>query len=165
VGISIGQGVSGILGPRYGWRAPFLVISLPAMMFAILVWMFVPEVERCAGEMRALEHEVVSPTDDGRAGLGGNDEMSEFEGEEVEVEMAEGFDSRTTMVAGDAPDQGVYVQLSDKDSSGGSSRSIPGIARYCNESIYPHVQTLGTLLRCPSVLCCIFQGAPGCIPW
>lgn len=55
VGISIGQGGrERVLWQRYGWRARFLVISLLAMMFAVLVCMFVPEVERCAG-IRALE--------------------------------------------------------------------------------------------------------------
>ena len=177
VGISIGQGVSGVLGPRYGWRAPFLVISLPAMIFAVLVWMFVPEVERCAGEMRALELGGVSPTDGG-AGTGRrrDDERPEIEEEEREVEMTGGVEpiTRTTMVVGDAPTQGLYVQLGDQDSSGGSSCSVPGstgnvfcgrITKYYNEYIHSHVHTLRTLLRCPSVLCCIFQGAPGCIPW
>ena len=183
VGISIGQGVSGFLGPRYGWRAPFLVVSIPAIMFALLVYMCVPEVERCAGEMRALELElggVFSPTEDGGAGLrrrNDDDERPEIEGDEREVEMTGGIDSRTrtTMVAGDAPDQGLYVQLGDQYSPGDSSCSIPGstgdivfrgrITKYSNEYIHPHVHTLRTLLRCPSVLCCIFQGAPGCIPW
>ena len=96
--------------------------------------MFVPEVERCAGEMRALEHKAVSPTDVG-AGLGGNDERSEFEGEEIEVKMAEGADSRKTMDAGDALDQGLYVQLSDKDLSVDLSCTNSGITKYCNESI------------------------------
>lgn len=31
VGISFGQLVAGLMGPAYGWRTPFLVISIPAI--------------------------------------------------------------------------------------------------------------------------------------
>ena len=46
IGISFGQGLAGILGPRLGWRSPFLVVSLIAIVCAVCVYLFVPEVER-----------------------------------------------------------------------------------------------------------------------
>ena len=52
MGIAMGQGISGLLGPRYGWRVPFLAVSVPAIACAVLVWICVPEVKRCGGEMR-----------------------------------------------------------------------------------------------------------------
>jgi len=183
IGISIGQGAAGTLGPRFGWRMPFLVVSVPAMICAVAVWMCIPEVERGAGEKQTLD----------RAVLQRNDEI--FEGEEGEVEMAGRMDnegsedvnglnckmrrtsqatSRTKLAAGDLPKQGLYIQLNNLDSPGSSSCNAPTntryifcgrLTKYYQESIHPHTQTLKTLLQCPSVLLGIFQGAPGCIPW
>jgi hypothetical protein len=88
--------------------------------------------------------------------------------------MAGRVDSGSTLVAGDAPARGLYVQLDDRDSSGsasctatrsGRNVSCGRIMKYCDESIRSYIQTLVTLLRCPSVLFCILQGAPGCILW
>ena len=36
-GISFGQFMSGMIGPVYGWRVPFLVTALPAFLCAILI--------------------------------------------------------------------------------------------------------------------------------
>ncbi|EED88164.1 transporter [Thalassiosira pseudonana CCMP1335] len=54
IGISIGQGLAGVLGPRYGWRVPFLVVSIPAMICALGVWLLVGEVERGGGEKKSM---------------------------------------------------------------------------------------------------------------
>lgn len=45
-GIALGQGVAGWVGPIYGWRVPFLIISIPAILCAILIALFVPEPQR-----------------------------------------------------------------------------------------------------------------------
>jgi hypothetical protein len=52
IGIAIRQGASGYLGPRYGWRASFLAVSVPAIVCTILVWICILVVERCRGEMQ-----------------------------------------------------------------------------------------------------------------
>ena len=73
IGIAVGQGVAGFLGPRLGWRMPFLVVSVPAMICAVLVWICIPEVERGAGEKRSLHT--------GRTAFDRNDD-SRFESDE-----------------------------------------------------------------------------------
>ena len=45
-GISSGQLVAGLLGPIYGWRSPFIVIAIPAMICAILVFATATEPRR-----------------------------------------------------------------------------------------------------------------------
>ena len=56
VGISVGQGVAGFLGPSFGWRLPFLVISVPALILAALVLMTVEDPERGAMEEAVLNN-------------------------------------------------------------------------------------------------------------
>lgn len=175
-GISIGQGASGFLGPKFGWQLPFLVVSLPAIVCAVLVWLLVPEVERGGSEKKQIlnKRAVNHPNDD--------DEI-EDEDRNREVEMAGRVDngtrmrksssqatSRTTLV-GDSPEQGLYVHLDNEEESSNltdtpiNTRYIGRIEQYYNETIKQHVQTLKTLLKCPSVVLAILQGIPGCLPW
>ena len=191
IGIAVGQGVAGFLGPRLGWRMPFLAVSVPAMICAVLVWICIPEVERGAGEKRSLHTS--------RTAFDRNDDSTFESDEEGEVEMRAGrkelehsnndddattnsckmrrtsqATSRTTLVGGGSPKQGLYAQLNNQDSSGSLEDSIQTkssyifcglITKYYQDSIQPHIQTLKTLVQCPSVLLGIYQGAPGCIPW
>lgn len=186
IGISFGQGVAGILGPRFGWRSPFLVVSVTAIICAIAVWVFIPEVQRGMSEriiMRnkhqrleiGIEDEEINPNQQQQQ------QNDENRLDESEVEMAESFNSdrsmrrqshsRTTLVAFDSPTKGMYVQQFDKDSipssspQGGLSSKGGYLSNLYRDIIHPHFQTTKTLLRCPSVLLGIFQGAPGCVPW
>ncbi|KAL7534069.1 hypothetical protein ACHAXR_005618 [Thalassiosira sp. AJA248-18] len=184
IGISIGQGAAGILGPRFGWRMPFLIVSMPAMITAVIVWMCIPEVERGAGERRSLNIEALHRIDEvledeereiEMAPSMDNDGLSEHSNNDANsCKMRKTTNSRTMLVTGDSPKQGLYIQLENQDSSGSSSsgtptntrcRFFPRLANYYQESIHPHTQTLKTLLQCPSVLLAVFQGAPGCVPW
>jgi len=46
VGIGLGQGVAGFLGPTFGWRMPFLIVSIPALICAALVVMTIEDPPR-----------------------------------------------------------------------------------------------------------------------
>lgn len=172
-GISLGQGAAGFLGPKYGWRLPFLVVSLPAIVCAVSVWLLVPEVERGGSEKKQILNR--------RELNDQNDDRIEDEDRNREVEMAEKADngdsrmrtssqatSRTTLVGDSGP---AYVHLDNEEESGNltdtptNTRYISRIEQYYNETIKQHVQTLKTLLKCPSVVLAVSQGAPGCIPW
>ena len=39
LGSGIGQALAGFLGPKYGWRFPFLVVSIPGMVCSFLLFM------------------------------------------------------------------------------------------------------------------------------
>ena len=63
LGISLGQGISGILGPVYGWRVPFLVVSVPALVVAVLLMTTVVDPARGGSERehereREREHDI-----------------------------------------------------------------------------------------------------------
>ena len=48
VGTGTGQNLGGVLGPILGWRAPFVVASLPAVTVALLTWVACEDPERGA---------------------------------------------------------------------------------------------------------------------
>ena len=186
IGISLGQGAAGILGPRFGWRMPFLVVSIPAMITAVIVWLCVPEAERGAGEKRTL-NTLQHRNDDSLDNLeeeiemapsmeneGGRDHADETKKSCKMRKSSQAATSRATMVSGGSPKHGLYVQLESSSSAESSFSSTQTntryilcgrLGKYYQESIHLHTQTLTTLLKCPSVLLGVFQGAPGCIPW
>ena len=192
IGISIGQGLAGVLGPRYGWRVPFLVVSIPAMICALGVWLLVGEVERGGGEKKSMPTSA-KEKDVGRRICDEDErvlEMNTLQGD-GSSDVSDGCKLRRatptasnkpkTKESGDSPNHGFYVQLDRQVSS--SSELVPpdssarqttnskintiysSISNFYEESIYHHWQTSKTLLRCPSVVLAIVQGAPGCIPW
>ena len=57
-GISVGQAVAGYLGPTFGWRLPFLVVSIPAMICASLVYCTVQDPERGGMEQAVLDQQL-----------------------------------------------------------------------------------------------------------
>ncbi len=42
-GLLAGQALAGFIGPPLGWRVPFLLISVPAMAFSIVMLVLVSE--------------------------------------------------------------------------------------------------------------------------
>lgn len=50
IGVASGQLLAGFLGPRYGWRIPFILVAYPAIFFAILLWVTVPDPRRAASK-------------------------------------------------------------------------------------------------------------------
>ena len=45
-GIALGQMIAGFVGPKYGWRAPFLIVSLPAFFCAAVMMLTLEEPRR-----------------------------------------------------------------------------------------------------------------------
>ncbi|CAK9039758.1 unnamed protein product [Durusdinium trenchii] len=63
IGVATGQLLAGFLGPRWGWRIPFVVVAYPAIFFACLLWFTVPDPRVIRGLSReeGLELSVRSP--------------------------------------------------------------------------------------------------------
>ncbi|VEU40537.1 unnamed protein product [Pseudo-nitzschia multistriata] len=140
-GISLGQAVAGYLGPIYGWRLPFLVISVPALVCAALVCTTVEDPERGAMETARGEAE--------REGL---------VAEEGGVALVP-ITSRSNLVDADASHDYVEARAgADHAKSGGGGGSSTGSWR-------DHVESGIGLLSTRSVALSLFQGAPGCVPW
>lgn len=49
-GILIGQVVAGLLGPRMGWRAAFLLVALPGVLSSLLTLTYITEPMRGQSE-------------------------------------------------------------------------------------------------------------------
>ena len=194
IGISLGQGFAGILGPRFGWRIPFLVVSFPAMICALGVWMRIDDVERGAGEKRSMKKSREDEKETRLRKRGGGEEELEMPGRMVGERLA-GCQSNNSDVEGilndnenenscklrrdsniknigDTTIHGHYVQLKHHDSVDSTTAQSPTtgtarcyIVKFYKNTIHPHIETTKTLLQCPSVVLAIFQGAPGCVPW
>jgi hypothetical protein len=53
VGVAIGQSLAGFLGPTFGWRLPFLIVSAPAFLCGFIL-LFTPEPQRGRKERAIL---------------------------------------------------------------------------------------------------------------
>lgn len=55
VGVAVGQSIAGFIGPTYGWRLPFLIVSIPALVCAVLMVLTVQDPERGGMEKSVLD--------------------------------------------------------------------------------------------------------------
>ena len=55
VGILVGQVLAGVVGPHMGWRAPFVIISLPGLAAGVLTCLYVSEPMRGQSENAVAE--------------------------------------------------------------------------------------------------------------
>lgn len=146
VGIAFGQGVAGFLGPTFGWRLPFLVVSIPALVCAALVLFTVPDPERGSMEKVVIDMRQ-HPMESDKVEHGNGIEMKSFkqsDGDSV---------SRTD----DHVSKGSVASFSRQDST--TNRTC------CGQDWRTHFMTLLSLLSCPTVILTFLQGAPGCLPW
>ncbi len=62
VGAALGYITAGVVGSHFGWRAPFLVSSIPGMLLAVAFWIFVKEPPRGSADKLApaLDRDTVS---------------------------------------------------------------------------------------------------------
>lgn len=185
VGIAFGQGVAGFLGPTFGWRLPFLIVSIPALICAALVLFTVPDPERGSME-RAVIDMRQNPVENGDDEAG--DQREVLSESTIEIQSLNRSDSNNPLQAEasqtmkimkqrefkrrvkrdsqsqsaeshhdpDSPD-GLIVSADSWDSS--NSRTS------CGQDWRLHFMSLLSLLSCPTVLLTFLQGAPGCLPW
>lgn len=145
VGISVGQGVAGFIGPRYGWRLPFVVVSAPALVCALVVWLFVKEPERGAAEEAMMRHR----------GLG----------------QEARYSSLRRKSSSDESSSDPSTDDSKRELSLASVRINPRRTLSLTKTksspfgMELHLETFRTLIRTPTVILSLLQGAPGCVPW
>jgi len=165
-GISVGQGLAGFLGPTYGWRLPFLLVSTPALICALLVLLTVQDPERGGSEEAYLRGDVP------------------FELDSVAVADAEAAGTADSDESGledwsySSPNR-LRANLQTRDQDGMESRSSiqiirPTVRSRCSAMIstlldwrlwQAQLVTLRVILSSPSVVLVMLQGAPGCLPW
>jgi MFS family permease len=142
VGIAFGQVISGMIGPAYGWRMPFLAIGLPAVIFGLVFMVTTVDPPRPR----------IDKTQDHNVGdLGSQEQASK-----------EHFDYSHVHIGS--------CQISSRSQVGfdGSNHSVPAPTSLNKEPLSPATYLFGTiflLLKTPSVLIALFQGIPGCFTW
>lgn len=72
IGAAVGGLMSGIIGPRYGWRAPFRIVAVPAFICAILVRVLLVD-PRSEKRAKAAKEESVVHNQYAAAWLGGKE--------------------------------------------------------------------------------------------
>jgi MFS family permease len=167
VGISLGQGVAGFLGPTFGWRLPFLVIGIPALLCAALFACLVTDPERGGMEDVVLMSRLRTDTVLHSA----NEYVSS-------AEETNGVDSKPSHHA--KPVQRVSsLEMSPLNNHSVSHDADEERANQLNLDPGPaseHRKALGLcwcellapcrgLLSTPTVIFALLQGAPGCVPW
>ena len=144
-GISVGQGVAGFLGPTFGWRLPFLVISVPALICAALVWITVEDPER-----GAMEEAVRNNINNHTARMGSSSTTTTTTSVEM-MPLHESTSRPSRCVDVDALAASPPLVEEKRDDN------TPRLSVYCD--------TFASLLSTPTVVLSLLQGAPGCVPW
>ncbi|KAL7559989.1 hypothetical protein ACA910_013485 [Epithemia clementina (nom. ined.)] len=159
LGILLGQAVAGFIGPTHGWRLPFVIISLPALVCAVLVLLTVKDPPRGQMEAAAIAFRRQDPmhqssdTEDCPFVNEGEDNVDEG------VEMAPTATSKQRRDRNDdVPGHLYHHHTGDDDEE-------DGIMSPTLEGTHDYWETFKMLLRTPTVLLCLIQGAPGCVPW
>lgn len=137
-GISLGQGVAGFLGPKFGWRLPFAVIGIPALICAALVLLTVDDPERGMMEEAVREH---------NQGAHKRNDQQETSADSS-MEMAP-LDQNVDRLDGVALQTEGYVNMEESP----------------NLNIRAQLATFLSVLSTPTVILTMLQGAPGCVPW
>lgn len=140
-GISLGQAVAGYLGPVYGWRLPFLIISIPALFCALIVYFTVKDPER--GVMEQIYLDAREADEDGMVVDNGGVALVPVSSRSSLVENGISLDSyeeRTIDIGRNRGDE-------------------------CSATWKQHLKSSISLLSTKTVALSLIQGAPGCIPW
>lgn len=143
--------MAGYMGPVYGWRLPFLIVSVPALACAVAVYFTVKDPERGAMEQSYLD--TLATGEEGRG---------EDNGEVALVPVS----SRTSLVENEIPldpDEGRRDE-SNAQINGSNDHAIGEVNE--NHSFWKqHLKSSIRLLSTKTVALSLLQGAPGCIPW
>jgi MFS family permease len=142
-GIALGQIVAGFLGPRFGWRLPFLVVSVPALVCAVAFYCFVDEPER-GGMEEAVRNSRLHRGSD----LNREDSPQFSHHVSVEIIPLE-YDN----------DDSMEVLLSS------DGLPIQSLIKSVLNGVRQHWQSGVSLLTTPTLILALLQGAPGCVPW
>jgi hypothetical protein len=191
IGISLGQGIAGFLGPRFGWRFPFLVVSLPALVCALLVFWTVQDpvrggMEEAVIQRRQMGQLMVELNHDNENDNDGtlipnssgtnstiHSTIQRRSPSPVPIsphinppEIRSHISAKSRHMSSDV----LNNSTSDDDNDGirwMSEKTRGGESPIDNYEMdwSSHCKTLRSLLSCRSVVLTLLQGAPGCIPW
>jgi MFS family permease len=171
-GIAGGQLLAGVVGPVYGWRLPFLLVSIPAILCANLVMMTVKEPGRGSQEkeVRLLRQRKFE------------ERKKSLEAPKTDIESFNENEIIKPNIASviyqqDAPLNSLNPLHSDRSSSSLGAEEVDEVvdevvdeeAEQEDEEVeYSEKiewRKLKVLFSTPSVWIIFLQGLPGCLPW
>lgn len=181
LGIALGQGISGFIGPLYGWRAPFLIVSIPAMLVALLVLTTVVDPIRGGSEKDTIDKKFTTEKNICKSDFDDNPiDQNQDASSPVSVGST-GLSQRSiTPPTIDTTESSRDNQHLEITATTSMRESDDELAIYNNDklcgwkeclgvlkssSYAQHLSTTKELLTSKTVLLTLFQGAPGCIPW
>ena len=158
-GIAFGQIMSGAVGPKYGWKVPFVVSAAPAVFFAFLTWMLVDEPVRGGMDVkvngnhfghqnRAASRGVGEESEEGGVAIGGEEKKKKKKKKQKKSSCK---DSSKSSSKRDENEDDIISQLSVSD-----------IEIYSGKM---DVQKLKRQLRVKTNVLVFIQGVFGTIPW
>jgi MFS family permease len=148
LGISLGQGIAGFLGPKFGWRVPFLVVSIPAIICALILLFCVRDPLR-GGMEEAIRNY--------RFHNSHIDDHDETTAADYDPPALQGRSSEESSVEMPQLDHGNDVPV--------HTRTDADVAQLRNHILLQQWSTVLLLFSTPTLLLALFQGAPGCVPW
>lgn len=144
VGASMGQGLAGFLGPTFGWKLPFLLVSLPAIFVALCTSVVVPEPIRGGAETFLFVDGGLTNASESST------KIHQGEWQPLELESPKSGQRTSSMTDADDPTR----TFGDVETR--TSWKAVLLGQY---------QTLKVLLSTPTLVLALLQGAPGCVPW
>ncbi|CAL6357240.1 unnamed protein product [Bathycoccus prasinos] len=157
-GIAFGQIMSGAVGPKYGWKVPFVVSAAPAVFFAFLTWMLVDEPVRGGMDVKVNGNHFGHQN---RAALRGVGEESEEGG--VAIGGEEKKKKKKKQNKSSCKDSGSSSSKRDENEDDIISQlSVSDIEIYSGKM---DVQKLKRQLRVKTNVLVFIQGVFGTIPW
>jgi predicted MFS family arabinose efflux permease len=153
-GIAAGQFMAGMIGPRYGWRLPFLLTSMPTLLTGLIVIFALKDPKRGQQE-RAFQ----------------TIQSSSFKNQSLSITVAtnplHGKDSAAPLVENDSShhqSQGQMI-VHSRGAAEDQITSSPFQEEYLHYSEKIEWEKVKRIFQTPSVVIIFLQGFPGCLPW
>ena len=167
IGIAFGQGVAGFMGPDFGWRSPFLVVSIPALFVGVLVMTTVKDPERGASDIAKLNEDQQQQQQQQRPSesLNEDDNFNENNNLDDNIELKPSPSTEDTHYFNNEADN-LNGSRSFEDDTKRRRFDFEAFISWLRPKSYAsHLQTTKELFQTKTVILTLLQGAPGCIPW
>lgn len=181
-GVAGGQLISGMVGPKLGWRAPFLMVATPAILCALLVFFTVDEPQRGDQEQAVRQYRE-------HRSMKSKSLMYQFRHEASNAHLPQDAPTLSPLYGSQVIHSATASIPQSRGDQVVGTYALPPKASHeftlaldtCDEVIEDVSGTLGEeeasysetiecskvlkLLQTPTVLLIFVQGFPGCLPW
>jgi Major Facilitator Superfamily len=172
LGTGLGQGIAGFVGPVYGWRLPFLLVSLPAVSLGVLIALTVSDPPRGGMEVSSNNNN--------------NNNNTLHDNDSLQTQETATYSESVSRSSGEfaASDRQSIDEICALPTNGSAVCEtacpplsveadtlppLPVITPAKNASVCDHVLVylykFRALFQTPTYVLALLQGSPGCLPW